>query len=70
MPFDLVHLNERSEEITRISDGRTPRVIAHTADRSVIVLDSEALDPVGGDVDRFAAALRAAPDAAGVRWSR
>lgn len=58
VPMDLVHLNERSPDVRAISEGRTPCVIAHTADRLHIVVDAGTLDRAGGSVGAFERALR------------
>ncbi|WDZ87653.1 hypothetical protein [Micromonospora cathayae] len=69
VPVDLVHLNERSPAVRAASEGRTPCVLAVTADGPELLLGPEQLAAVRGDVTGFAAALRAAADRAGLEWS-
>jgi hypothetical protein len=68
VPFDLVHLNERSAPVRAASAGHTPCVLADT-DRGLIrLLDPGDLDRLAGDVTAFAAALQKAAHDAGLRW--
>jgi hypothetical protein len=68
VPFDLVHLNERTPEVAAASEDRTPCVLAHTETGVVRLLGPDDLDPVEGDVTKFADALRTAADAAQLAW--
>lgn len=68
VPFDLVHLNERSPDVRAASGERTPCVLARRGDTLVFLLGPAELDRTGGDVNAFAAALREAVDAAGLAW--
>jgi len=70
VPLDVVHLNERSAAVAAASHGRTPCVLAHTDTGLRLLFGPEQLDALGGDVDRFAAALRAAAHDAGLVWPR
>ena len=58
VPFEAVHLDERSPEVREASEGRTPCVLAARTDGSVDLLlgpgDLEAMD---GDPSRLASAL-------------
>lgn len=69
VPFELVHLDERSTSIAAFTEGRTPAVVGHTTDKLVLLLGAQDLE-LGGDVDRFADALTEAIDAAGLQWPR
>jgi hypothetical protein len=77
VPFDLVHLDERAPEVAALTDGRTPCVVALVAPvgaaadgtEVVMVLDAGALDACGGEPEALVAALEAAVDAQGLRWS-
>jgi hypothetical protein len=68
VPFDLVHLNERDEQIRTVSEGHTPCVLAHTGSGLIRLLGPAELGAAGGDVERFATALRAAAARTGSRW--
>jgi hypothetical protein len=68
VPFDLVHLNERRDQIHTASAGHTPCVLAHTDRGLVLLLDPDDLERLSGDVATFGAALRRAADTAGLRW--
>ena len=70
VPFEVVHLNERDDEVALASDGRTPCVLAHTDDRLVVLLGPDELDRAGGDVTRFGATLDRAVAANGLAWPR
>jgi len=70
VPFQLVHLNERSEAVRAASAGRTPCVLARSGDTLVPLLGPDDLDRLGGDVRRFTAALRTAAEKAGLAWPR
>jgi hypothetical protein len=60
VPLRNVHLDERSPEVARFTEGKTPCVVAHTAEGLVLVLDHIALDECAGSVTRFRDALSAA----------
>jgi hypothetical protein len=68
VPFDLVHLNERSDEVHTASAGHTPCVLAHTDGGLVPLLNPDDLERLAGDLATFAAALRRAADSAGLCW--
>lgn len=67
VPFDLVHLNERTEDVRRVSEGRTPCVLAEVGSDVRLLLGPEELTAVGTDLGRFSAAVFRAADAAGLR---
>ena len=61
VPVEVVHLNERTDPVRHLTDGVTPCVVAVLADGTArVVLDADALERCGGDVETFAAALREA----------
>jgi hypothetical protein len=68
VPFDLVHLNERSGDVFAASADRTPCVLAHTDAGLIRLLDPDDLDRLDGDVTRFVAVLRLATERAGLTW--
>jgi len=57
VPLRNVHLDERSPDILRFTEGKTPCVVAHTAEGLVLLLDALALDACKGSVSRFRDAL-------------
>lgn len=66
VPFEAVHLDERTAEVRAFTEGKTPCVIAHTEAGLSVVLDAAALDACGGDDQRFFEALTGALEAAGL----
>jgi hypothetical protein len=58
--IEVVHLNERSAEMTSATEGHTPCVVAHTDGGLVIVMTTDDLEACGGDVERFDSALNGA----------
>lgn len=68
VPFDVMHLNERSPKIAAFSEGRTPCVIADTEGGLRLLLGPAELDAAGGDVGRFTTALRQAMSSSGPLW--
>jgi hypothetical protein len=68
VPFDLVHLDERSSELVRATDGRTPCVVAHLdGGRLEVVLDADRLEACEKQPAKLAEAMEAA--VAGRGWS-
>lgn len=64
VPFETVHLDDRSPELAATTEGRTPCVVAHLADGSIeMLIDAAGLDACAGDPDALAEAIRAALDA-------
>lgn len=58
VPFEAVHLDERSPEQVEASEGHTPCVLAVRADGSVeMLIGPEELGAMDGDPSRLAAAL-------------
>lgn len=59
VPFEAVHLDERSPEVAAATEGMGACVVAERADGSVeVVLGPGELDAMAGDPDRLAEALR------------
>ena len=58
VPFEAVHLDERSPAVAAASEGRAPCVVALREDGGAqVVLDAPQLEAFGGDPDRLAEAL-------------
>ncbi|MFM9054709.1 MAG: hypothetical protein ACKOQ5_07685 [Solirubrobacterales bacterium] len=58
VPFEAVHLDERSAAIAEASRGRTPCVLAVRSDGSIgMLLGPEDLEAMDGDPSRLASAL-------------
>ena len=66
VPVTLVHLNERDDDIARLSDGSTPCVIAHADGGLRLLLGPAELDACGGDLAAFEHRLRRAAEVAGL----
>jgi hypothetical protein len=62
VPFELVHRDERSDEIVAASTGRVPCVLARTAGGVTMLLGPDDLGACVGDVERMAEALARAVD--------
>lgn len=61
VPFEAVHLDERSPEVAAITEGAGACVVATRADGSLeVILTTEGLDAMEGDPDALAKALNAA----------
>jgi hypothetical protein len=58
--LETVHLNERTPDVARASEGRTPCVLAETGAGFVVVLGPDQLEAMHGDVEAFADALMTA----------
>lgn len=69
IPLRNVHLDERSPEVRRFTEGRTPCVVAHTREGLVLLLDAAALDACEGSVSRFRDALDHALVEQGLRFA-
>lgn len=67
VPFELVHLNERTEAVLRASEGRTPCVLAGVDGDVRMLLGRDDLAAVGTDLGRFSAAVFRAADASHLR---
>ncbi|TML91721.1 MAG: hypothetical protein E6G10_30205 [Actinobacteria bacterium] len=60
VPFTAVHLDERDQREREASDGRTPCVLAHTADDVRVLLGPVELERCAGDPDALVAAVERA----------
>jgi len=68
VPFELVHLDERSDDIVAASTGRVPCVVARTASGVTLLLAPDDLEACAGDVERMAEAIARAVDAHDLTW--
>jgi hypothetical protein len=68
VPFHLVHLDERSENVAAASEGRTPCVLARTSDGLVVVLDANRLASCHGDPARLGEEIDHAVATLHLRW--
>lgn len=68
VPFELVHLDERSADVTAASAGQAPCVLARTAEGWQRVLDADAIEACSGQLDCFTDTLDRALAAHGLRW--
>jgi hypothetical protein len=53
VPFDLLHLNERTEDLVLISENKTPCVIAKIDGELQILISSQELNICKKSVDKF-----------------
>ncbi|BAX95753.1 hypothetical protein MSTE_00410 [Mycobacteroides stephanolepidis] len=60
VPIDLVHRNERSIEIERLTGDLTPAVVAQTTDGDYVVMGPEDFTGASGDAVAFVRTLRQA----------
>ena len=60
IPFDVVHRNERSVEVSAATGDALPSVVAVTDGGLVVILGRAELESCGGDVDQLEFALLAA----------
>jgi len=60
VPFDLVHLNERSPAVLQASKGTTPCVLAEVDDDLILILGRDELEHCRGEVTKLAYDLRTA----------
>ena len=60
VPFTAVHLDERDQHEREASDGRTPCVLAHTADGAQLLLGPVELERCAGDPEALVAAIEEA----------
>jgi hypothetical protein len=66
VPFRLVHLDERDDDVRAASEGATPLVLARADGRLVPVLGARELEQVAGDVPAFERLLLARLEALGL----
>ena len=68
VPFDVVHRNERTPELTEATEGREACVVAERDDGAIVFLLGNDDLINAEDVDGLAAALDAAAARAGLSW--
>jgi len=69
VPFETVHLDERSDVVRAATDGWTPCVVAVTDDGVVRLLGPDDLEAVGSEPAVLVDAVERAVDGAGLSWS-
>ncbi|BBX98563.1 hypothetical protein [Mycobacterium lacus] len=68
VPFDLVHRNERSADVARLTGDLTPAVLAQTNDGHQMLMGPNDFAGVSGDAGDFIQALRRACIDRDVSW--
>lgn len=68
VPFDLVHRNERSADVTLLTGDQTPAVVAETSVGHRLVMSPNDFAGVSGDAQEFVRALHQACINAGLAW--
>jgi hypothetical protein len=68
VPFELVHLDQRTDDIVEASGGHAPCVLARTDRGLCWLLGRDEIEACSGP-DALLRAARAAADAKGLRWS-
>ena len=68
VPFDLVHRNERSAPLERVTEGREACVVAECRDGSLVFLLSNEALAQAADVAGLAQAVASAIAEAGLQW--
>jgi hypothetical protein len=58
VPFEAVHLDERSPEVRLATEGRTPCVVAHTPEGIEMLVDADELERCAADPQRLATLIR------------
>lgn len=58
VPVEVLHRNEQTAELARVTAGIEPVVVAHTTDGLEVLMGAAELDRCGGDVEAFGDALR------------
>lgn len=69
VPFEAVHLDERSPEVRAASGKQTPCVVALTGDSSEVLLGPEELEACRSEPQALAAAIIAAAQSRGLRFA-
>lgn len=69
VPFETVHLDERSAQVRAASDGAAPCVLAQIDSGLSVLVGTPALEACGGDPQRLVEALEAAVAAQGLSWA-
>jgi hypothetical protein len=68
VPFDVVHRNERSAALQRVTEGREACVVAECRDGSLVFLLSNEALAQAADVAGLAQAVASAIAEAGLQW--
>ena len=66
VPFETVHLDERSAAVRAVTDGATPAVVAHVGDDVIPLLGPDGLDACAGEPAALLDAVRDASHEAGL----
>jgi hypothetical protein len=66
--FELVHLDERNDDVAAVSDGGTPCVVARTDACLVVLLEPDELESCQGDPAEFRGAIDRAVETRGLHW--
>jgi hypothetical protein len=66
VPFVLLHLNERPDDVRDASDGAVPCVLARVGGDLVVLLGPEDLEACGKQVGEFERRLRSGAEALGL----
>lgn len=69
VPFEAVHLDERSPEVKAASGTQTPCVVALTGDSSEVLLGPEELEACRSEPRALATAILAAAQSRGLRFA-
>lgn len=57
VPFDTVHLDERTPELAALTGGKTPCIVAHATSGDRIFLGAAELDECAGSPERLVSAI-------------
>ncbi|VBA43031.1 hypothetical protein [Mycobacterium attenuatum] len=68
VPFDLVHRNERSADVAKLTGDHTPAVVAETTEGYRLIMSPNDFAGVSGDAQEFINGLRRACVARDVAW--
>jgi hypothetical protein len=68
VPFELFHRDDQPPEVRAAAGTEAPYVLADTGSDLVLLLDRDALEACGGEVDVFAQALDEALRQHGLTW--
>ena len=63
--FDTLHLDERDDELTSLTDGAVPCIVAEVDGVKEVLLDPDDLEACHGSPDALVAAIRRAVDERG-----
>jgi len=68
VPFELFHRDDQPPEVRAAAGTEAPYVLAATESDLVLLLDGDALESCGGEIDAFADALDRALRRQGLTW--